>query len=87
MKKIFAISAALLTSGSVWAGVLSSNPDLYGSILADDLSSGSSAVAAQPGVGDTMGTRPSETRIVGQHDAFHEPDLQPSILNDVGLRF
>ena len=117
MKKSIAILVAALSSGSVWAGVLSNNPDLYGTvwldssnrtgstviytepartpytgildygeIVADNLSRpGTTMVAGQPAVGDVTG-RPMRTARIHERPFAH-PDLDQSVLSDIGYNF
>lgn len=117
MKKSIAILVAALSSGSVWAGVLSNNPDLYGTvwldnpdrtgpavtytqpartaytgildygeIVADDLNRPAATMAAgQPAVGDVTGR---SMRTARTHERpFTHPDLDQSVLSDIGYNF
>jgi hypothetical protein len=83
MKKTLTVSAALLISGSAWAGVLDGNPDLYGSILLDKLDSRESAIASQPGAGDSMDARSGAAGEKKRGYWSGHPDLGQSVLNDV----
>jgi len=88
MRKSIVTLAGLLAYGSALAGgALPPNPDLYGSILVDDLSHRQTAMAGQPGVGDVPGTHSTQVRHAVRRNAFVHPDLSQSILTDIGYDF
>ena len=62
------------------------NTPPYGEILANDLNrSGMTAVAGQPGVGDVTARHTTAAR--SHEHPFEHPDLDQSVLNDIGYNF
>jgi hypothetical protein len=64
---------------SAYAGILD-----YGEIIADNLDR-PGTVVGQPGVGDTMGRTMHTART--HERAFAHPDLDQSVLSDIGYNF
>lgn len=83
MKKLLTTAVVLALSSSAFAASPFLGDEYHGAILRDVQSRAVSVTAVQPGIGDREAR--SDRSVIGSaRDAFVNPDLERSVLNDLG---